>query len=155
MTEIYLSYVPRVMFGPLCSNSSFLFPFRPSPFVVLLWLVFCDRPLRCSLLTLVYLRPGARSNSDRCPTFCYGFRFERHVSWNGVQRGSRYVFSCLVGVSKMSAQSAATYINHAVLKRQLAQWVQVKSFIRRHVCRKSFIVKYQHDDDDEFVSKCN
>ncbi len=46
------------------------------------------------------------------------------------------------------------YINHVVLKRQLAQWVQVKSFtnvsaaaryttiedIRRHVCRKSFIV---------------
>ncbi len=27
---------------------------------------------------------------------------------NGVQRGLRYVFSCLVGVSKMSAQSAAT-----------------------------------------------
>ncbi len=29
--------------------------------------------------------------------------------------------------------------------------------IRRHVCRKSFIVTaYQHDDDDdEFVSKCN
>ncbi len=56
-------------------------------------------------------------------------------------------------------------INHAVLKRQLAQWVQVKSFtnvsaatiedIRRHVCHKSFIVTYQHDDDDEFVSKCN
>ncbi len=29
---------------------------------------------------------------------------------NGVQRGLRYVFSCLVGVSKMSAQSAATCI---------------------------------------------
>ncbi len=28
----------------------------------------------------------------------------------------------------MSAQSAATCINHAVLKRQIAQWVQVKSF---------------------------
>ncbi len=28
-------------------------------------------------------------------------------------------------------------------------------YIRRHVCRKSFIVTaYQHDDD-EFVSKCN
>ncbi len=28
--------------------------------------------------------------------------------------------------------------------------------IRRHVCRKSFIVTaYQHDDDGEFVSKCN
>ncbi len=26
--------------------------------------------------------------------------------------------------------------------------------IKRHVCRKSFIVTYQHDDD-EFVSKCN
>ncbi len=29
---------------------------------------------------------------------------------NGVQRGLRYVFSCLVGVSEMSAQSAATWI---------------------------------------------
>ncbi len=28
----------------------------------------------------------------------------------------------------MSAQSAARCISHAVLKRQLAQWVQVKSF---------------------------
>ncbi len=46
---------------------------------------------------------------------------------NGVQWGLREVFSCLVGVSKMSAQSAAT-LYHMVLKRQLAQWVQVKSF---------------------------
>ncbi len=37
---------------------------------------------------------------------------------NGVQRGLRYVFSCLVGVSEMSEQSAATCINHEVLKRQ-------------------------------------
>ncbi len=29
---------------------------------------------------------------------------------NGVQKGLRYVFSCLVGVSKMSAQSAAMCI---------------------------------------------
>ncbi len=29
---------------------------------------------------------------------------------NGVQRGLRYVFSCLVGVSEMSAKSAATCI---------------------------------------------
>ncbi len=29
---------------------------------------------------------------------------------NGVQQGLRYVFSCLVGVSEMSAQSAATCI---------------------------------------------
>ncbi len=47
------------------------------------------------------------------------------------------------------------YINHAGLKRQLAQWVHVKLFtnvsaatwytsedIRRHVCRKSFTVTY-------------
>ncbi len=38
------------------------------------------------------------------------------------------------------------YINHAVLKRQLAQWIQVKSFYSN--------IAYQHDDD-EFVSKCN
>ncbi len=46
-----------------------------------------------------------------------------------VQWGLRYLFSCLVGVSEMSAQSAATCINHAVLKRQLAQWLQVNLFI--------------------------
>ncbi len=34
---------------------------------------------------------------------------------NGVQQGLRYVFSCLVGVSKMSAQSEATCVNHTVL----------------------------------------
>ncbi len=45
-----------------------------------------------------------------------------------VQWGLRYVFYCLVHVSEMSAQSAGTCINHAVLKRQLAQCVQVKSF---------------------------
>ncbi len=48
---------------------------------------------------------------------------------NGVQRGLRYVFSCLVGVSKnVSPISSDMYTNHAVLKRQLAQWVQVKLF---------------------------
>ncbi len=36
---------------------------------------------------------------------------------NGVQRGLR----CFLISSNM-------YMNHAVLKRQLAQWVQVKSF---------------------------
>ncbi len=34
---------------------------------------------------------------------------------SGVLRGLRYIFSCLVGVSKMSAQSASTCINHTVL----------------------------------------
>ncbi len=48
---------------------------------------------------------------------------------NGVHRGLRYVFSCLVVVSKnVSPISSNVYINHTALKRQLAQWVQVKSF---------------------------
>ncbi len=34
---------------------------------------------------------------------------------SGVLQGLRYVFSCLVGVSKMSAQSASTCINHTDL----------------------------------------
>ncbi len=34
---------------------------------------------------------------------------------SGVLRDLRFVFSCLVGVSKMSAQSASTCINHTVL----------------------------------------
>ncbi len=37
-------------------------------------------------------------------------RFNDMFPGNGVQWGLRYVFSCLVGVSKMSAQSAATCI---------------------------------------------
>ncbi len=45
-----------------------------------------------------------------------------------VQRGLRYVFSCLAGVKNISPISSNMYINHTVLKRQLAQWVQVKSF---------------------------
>ncbi len=54
----------------------------------------------------VNLKPRACSSSDRCPTFCYGFWVE-HVSWKWC---ARCVFSCLVGVSEMSAQSAATCI---------------------------------------------
>ncbi len=46
---------------------------------------------------------------------------------NGVQRGLRYVFSCLVGVKNVSPISSDEYINLALLKRPLAQWVQVKS----------------------------
>ncbi len=48
--------------------------------------------------------PGARSSSHPSPTLNEMF------PGNGVQRGLRYVFSCLVGVSKMSVQSAATCI---------------------------------------------
>jgi len=52
---------------------------------------------------------------------------------NGVQQGLRYVFfftfslygGCVKNVSPISSNM---YINHAVFKRQLAQWVQVKSF---------------------------
>ncbi len=57
--------------------------------------------------------------------FCYGFRLNDMFTGNGVQRGLRYVFSCLVGGVKNVSN---VYINHAVLKTQLAQWVQVKSF---------------------------
>ncbi len=61
-------------------------------------------------------------------------------------------------------------INRAVLKRQLAQWIQVKSFInvsaaarytqQLRILEDIFVVRvlsniaYQHDDD-EFLSKCN
>ncbi len=61
------------------------------------------------------------------------------------------------------------YINHAVLKRQLAQWIQVKSFTNvsaaarytqqlkiledMFVMRVLYNIAYQHDDNE--VSKCN
>ncbi len=74
---------------------------------------------------------------------------------NGVQRGLRYGFSCLVGVSEISAQSTATvYKPRGIKETALAQWVQVNHFIcvrcssiyattediTRHVYRTSFIV---------------
>ncbi len=68
---------------------------------------------------------GACSASHRCAAFCYGFRVERHVSWKRCATGFEIVFSCLVGVSEMSEPiSSDVYVNHAVLKRQLAQCVQ-------------------------------
>ncbi len=42
--------------------------------------------------------------------FAMVFGLNNMFPGNGVQRGLRYVFSCLVGVSEMSAQSAATCI---------------------------------------------
>ncbi len=58
------------------------------------------------------------------------------------------------------------YINHVVLKRQLTQWIQVKSLKicssqQLKILKDMFVVRvfkcniaYQLDDD-EFVSKCN
>ncbi len=106
----------------------------------------------CLWLATRLQKPGARSSSHVLLRF---------PGW-----------TILVSVSKISAQSAATYINHAVLKRPLAQWVQVKSF---NMCPLQLGIhnnwKYKNtwlslkcysnraylhdDDDDEFVSKCN
>lgn len=47
---------------------------------------------------------------------------------NDVQQGLRYVISCLVGVSELPSNQQQQLKNHAVLKRQLAQWVQVEMF---------------------------
>uniref|UniRef100_A0A672RIH9 Selenoprotein O n=1 Tax=Sinocyclocheilus grahami TaxID=75366 RepID=A0A672RIH9_SINGR len=33
------------------------------------------------ILSMAETNPGASSRSNRCAPFCYGFRFERHVSW--------------------------------------------------------------------------
>ncbi len=57
--------------------------------------------------------PGARSSSDRCPMFCYGFRLNDMFTGNSVQRGSpgfEIRFLLFVGVLKKSAQSAAACI---------------------------------------------
>ncbi len=47
---------------------------------------------------------------------------------NGVQRGLRYVFSCLVGVSEMSANQQQHVYKPRGIKETAAQWGQVKSF---------------------------
>ncbi len=74
--------------------------------------------------------PGPHSSSHRCPTFCYGFRVERHVSWKRCATGFEIHFLLFGGcVRNVSPISSNMCINHAVLKRQLAQWIQVKSFI--------------------------
>ncbi len=67
--------------------------------------------------------PGAHSSSHRCTTFCYGFQVERHVSWKRCATGFEIRF-LLFGwcVKNISPISSNMYINHAVLKRQLAQW---------------------------------
>ncbi len=44
--------------------------------------------------------PGARSSSDGAQRFATVSRLSDMFPGNGVQRGLRYVFSCLVGVSK-------------------------------------------------------
>ncbi len=73
---------------------------------------------------------------------------------NGVHRGLRYVFLVLVGVSEMSANQQQHVYKPLGIK-ETDRYTTIED-IRRHVCRKSFIVTaYQHDDDDEFVSKCN
>ncbi len=43
------------------------------------------------------------------------------VSWKRCATGFEIVFSCLVGVSNVSPINSNMYINHAVLKIQLAQ----------------------------------
>ncbi len=74
-------------------------------------------------------KPGASSSSHRCPTFCYGFRVEQHVSWKRCATGFEIRFLLFGGcVKNVSPISSNVCINHAVLKRQLAQWVQEKSF---------------------------
>ncbi len=62
-------------------------------------------------------------NQNQCFATVYGLN--DMFTGNGVQRGLRYVFSCLVGGVKNVSN---VYINHAVLKTQLTQWVQVKLF---------------------------
>ncbi len=64
-----------------------------------------------------------------CPKFCYGYRVERHVSWKRCAMGFEIRF-LLFGrcVKNGSPISSNVCRNHAVLKRLLAQWVQVKSF---------------------------
>ncbi len=75
------------------------------------------------------LSSAARSSSQRCPTFCYGFRVERHVSWKRCATGFEIRFLLFGGcVKNVSPISRNMYMNHAVLKIPLAQWVQVKSF---------------------------
>ncbi len=47
--------------------------------------------LMLTLSLSVYIQyistPGPHSSSHRCPTFCYGFRVERHVSWKRCATG--------------------------------------------------------------------
>ncbi len=73
---------------------------------------------------------AARSSSHRCPTFCYGFWVKQHVSWKRCVMGFEIrilLFSWWV-CQNASPISSYMYINHAVLKRQRTQWVEVKSF---------------------------
>ncbi len=102
-----------------------------------------------------HIRSGARSSSHQCTTFCYGFRVERHVSWQRCATGFEIRFHLFGGcVRNVSPISSNMCIHHAVLKRQLAhgsKWSRYKCVrcswvyatiedIRRHVCRAYFAV---------------
>ncbi len=64
-----------------------------------------------SYLFVIEIPSGAHSG----PTFCYGFRVERRVSWKRYATGFEIVFSCLVGVSEMSAnQQQHVYKPHGL-----------------------------------------
>ncbi len=56
-------------------------------------------------------------------TLCHGFRVE-HMFPEKVCNGIQIRFLLFGGVKNVSPISSNMYINHAVLKRQLAQWVK-------------------------------
>ncbi len=86
----------------VCFEFCFMFKFSCLLFWSLVMVPFSH------VILLPSCNPGAHSSSD--PTFCYGFRVERHVSWKRCGTVFEIRFSCLVCLSKMSAQSEATCI---------------------------------------------
>ncbi len=122
-------------------------------------------------LTGVICRPGARSSSHRCPTFCFGFRVERHVSWKRcltVCNGVWDTFSLVWWVCQKCQQqhvykprgikeTARSMGSSEVIYKCLLQLrIATIEDIRRHVCHESFI---QYSISTWwwwwFVSKCN
>ncbi len=85
-------------------------------------------------------------------TYYYSFNM---FPGNGVQRGLRCVFSCFLGcVKNVSPVSTNMFINHAVLKRQLAQRVQVKSCTNVSAQIKTQLHIYGKVKSDQIICVC-
>ncbi len=127
--------------------------------IIIFYCTIRTRPLNKKNTTPLTLDLGHVQVHTGAQRFATVFGLNDMFTGNSVQRcatGFEIRFLLFGGcVKNVSPISSNMCINHAVLKRQLAQWVQVKSFttvsaaapvyttiedIKGHVWRKSFIV---------------
>ncbi len=95
----------------VCFEFCFMFKFSCLLFWSLVMVPFSH------VILLPSCNPGAHSSSDRCLTFCYGFRVERHVSWKRCATGFEGRFLLFgVSVKNVSPISSNMYIKPRGIK---------------------------------------